>query len=89
MSIWLHLSWFAHSKPWCLRIEIELSYSDWEDITLRVPQGSVLGLLLFSIFSRDLFLEDENKYFANYADDITPYFVGDTAAEVLENLPCL
>ena len=33
-----------------------------------------------------VFLEDENNYFANYADDTTPYFVGSTTAEALENL---
>ena len=44
---------------------------------------------MFNIFLCDLFLEDENNYFANYADDTTPYFVGSATAEVLENLLCL
>ena len=59
---------------------------DWEDIISGVPQGSILGPLLFNIFLCDLFLEDENNYFANYADDTTPYSVGSTTTEVLENL---
>ena len=42
--------------------------------------------LLFNIFLCGLFLEDENNYFANYADDATPYTVGSTTTEVLENL---
>ena len=62
--------------------KIESPYSDWEDVTSRVPQGSVLRPLLFNIFLCDFFLEDENDYFANYADDTTPYFVGGTTAEV-------
>ena len=41
---------------------------------------------MFNIFLCDLFLEDENNYFANYADDTTPYLVGSTTAEALENL---
>ena len=45
--------------------------------------------LLFNTFLCDLFLEDGNNYFANYADDTTPYFVGSATAEVLENLSCL
>ena len=68
------------------RTKIGSIYSDWEDIISGVPQGSILGPLLFNIFLCDLFLEDENNYFANYADDTTPYSVGSTTTEVLENL---
>ena len=71
------------------RTKIGSSYSDWEDITSGVPQGSILGPLLFNIFLCDLFLEDENNYFANYAGDTTPYYFGSTTAEVLDNLSCL
>ena len=68
------------------RTKLGSIYSDWEDIISGVPQGSILGPLLFNIFLCDLFLEDENNYFANYADDTTPYSVGSTTTEVLENL---
>ena len=68
------------------RTKIGSTYSDWKDTISGVPQGSMLGALLFNIFSCDLFLEDENNYFANYADDTTPYSVGSTKTEVLENL---
>ena len=68
---------------------MESSYSEREDITSGVPQISILGPLSFNIFLCDLFLEDEFNYFANYADDTTPYFVGSTTAEVLKNLSCL
>ena len=69
------------------RTKIGSIYSDWEDIISGVPPGSILGPVLFNIFLCDLFLEDENNYFANYADDTTPYSVGSTTTEVLENLP--
>ena len=60
--------------------------SDWEDIISGVRQGSIKGSLLFKIFLCDLFLENENNYFTNYADAATPYSVGSTTTEVLENL---
>ena len=68
------------------RTKIGSIYSDWEDIVSGVPQGSILGLLLFDIFLCDLFLEDENNIFANYANDTIPYSVGSTTTEVLKNL---
>ena len=71
------------------RARTEPFYNDWKDITLGVSQGSILGSLLFNIFSCDLFLEDENNYFGNYAEITTPYFVGSMTADVLENISCL
>ena len=61
-------------------------YSDGEDITIGVPQGSILGSRLFSTFLCELLLED---YFWYYADDTTPYFVGSKTIEVLESISCL
>ena len=68
------------------RTKIESSHSDWEDITSGVPQGSIVEPLLFNIFLCDPFFEDENNYFANYADDTTP---SAQQRKFLENLSCL
>lgn len=52
------------------RVKIDGSYSDWFDVRSGVPQGSVLGPLLFIIFTSDLFLGLKGKFFC-YADDAT------------------
>ena len=55
------------------RTKLDTGFSKWTEIILGVPQGSVLGPLLFNIYINDLFFLTENINICNYADDATFY----------------
>ena len=51
-----------------------------------MPEGSILGLLLFNIFLNDLFLFISNSSLSHYADNNTLYTFGDNLKKIKDNL---
>ena len=51
-----------------------------------VPQGSILGTLLFNVFLCDLFLIIKETSFSSYAGDNTPYATAENLDEVIKSV---
>ena len=64
------------------RVKIGSSYS----VRHGVPQGSILGPLLFNVFINDIFMFIEKTEICNFADDNTIYDCGEDLSNILENL---
>ena len=62
------------------------NFSEWKIIKYGVPQGSILGPLLFNIYIADLFFFDEKCQLINYADDNTPFVCENSIEEVIGTL---
>ena len=65
------------------QIKLQGVLSSWADIQKGLPQGSILGSLLFNFFINDIFYFIEHGTLYNYADDTLSY-----ADNNFENLLC-
>ena len=55
------------------RVKVNGSFSSWKKMKLGVPQGPVLGPLLFNIFITDIFFLRNETEICEYADDTAIY----------------
>ena len=65
------------------KAKVGSTFSDLLDILYGVPQGSILGPLLFSINLYDLILSEYSSEFSNFADDTTSYECGKSYGKVI------
>ena len=75
--------YLSHRKQ---KIKINKTFSNWTNILHGVPQGSILGPLLFNVFLCDLFLFVPNIDLVSYADDKTPLAMGSSELEVINEI---
>ena len=68
------------------RTQVDGEYSNHRTMKYGVPQGSILGPLLFNLFMNDIFYFMDKAKLANYADDTSTYISDEAIFPLLHAL---
>ena len=78
--------WFLYTATSLKGNKVNNAYSTYSDILYGVPQGSILGPLLFNIYISNMFYHIDIYDIASYSDDNTPYTSNFNLEEVMQKL---
>ena len=77
---------YSYLKNRKRRVKIKTNFSICIDLINGALEGSVLGSLLFNIYSNDLFFFLQDISICNFADDATPFLCDETLENALDKL---
>ena len=68
------------------RVKMNSNFSEWSDLLECVPQGSILGPLIFNIYLNDIVMINEYSEVCNLADDTTFHHTNTDLDDLIKQL---